>query len=528
MVRGRLWVVVGLGGALALSAGVAWSASNASDSGSIQGVVVGPDEEGLGGVTVTAFWLAVDGESPWEGVSEAGESGTGVDGGFVVGGLEPGSYVLRVGGDGWGTVFAPGSVSMYDAARFDVGVDGEVDAGVVSLNPAGVISGSVVSDDGGSVAGALVRAVPVLDDGLDPSLGVNGVGTVGESGGFLLEGLPAGSYEVVVAGDADYLAAWSSPSGEAGGAVVVQWGTTSLVAEPIVRVRAGGLSGVVRAADGSGVGGLAVTLRKLGGDGSLENFAFGETSGDGAYSFLGLPAGEYVPGVEREGGLVVLDGPVEPVTVVPGEVVAAAPSEVGQGGAVSGVVVDGGGGPVGGVKVVAFEASGDLDDPWVGTESGVTGADGRYTIRGLGAGSVLVWVEGNEDLLAAYSNAVRFEEDAAEVPVDLGSTSQVGVTALSPAGKIVGTVSGPAVNASGARAVVLAYQDYGGELIIVGGGDVGDGGGFTVGGLFSGSYLVRVFDGSGRVPQGVDEGLIDVVVDASGEPVQVTGLSVEE
>ncbi|MDR1294647.1 MAG: carboxypeptidase-like regulatory domain-containing protein [Bifidobacteriaceae bacterium] len=528
MVSKRWWPVVGLCAALAVSAGGAWAAMGDPDTGSIAGRLVGPDGQGLFGVAVSAYMVDSATDPSWEGIGQPVDGGSGSDGIFSVEGLESGTYVLKVGGQGWATVFVPSAISIHGATQFEVTADGQTPVGDVSLNPAGTIEGNVENEDGQSAEGAYVQAIPVLEDGLDSQLAINGTGQVNASNHFVLDGLPAGSFTIVVAGDLDYLDASSIPADGTDGSISVDWGATVELSEPIVREQAGSIGGTVSSADGSDVSGLQVTLRLLGEDGAIDNVASTETTEGGTYVFAGLPAGEYIPAVERQQDLVVVDQPTDFTSVVPGEVATAGDAVVAVGGGVSGLVLDEAGSPVEGVKVVAFEPTDDPEDPWVGAAFAYTDSDGKYEVEGLMAGSTVVWIEGNDDLLAAYSNGPRFEEDAMIIPVELGVDVELAPAMLAPAGKIVGQVAGPVTNSAGATAVVLAYQQQEDGLVIVAGGQVRDDGTFTVGGLFSGTYLVRAFDGTGRSPQGADEGLIEVDVDASGEPVQVSGLSVEE
>lgn len=171
-------------------------------------------------------------------VELAGSGEAGEDGLFSVG-VPAGSYVVRVGGEGWGTVFCPDATSVFDATVFEVQAGQSVDVGVVALIPEGVVSGQVANADGSDAAGVAVRAVPVLDGDLDPALGVNGLATAGADGGFTVGGLPAGDYVLVAAGDNHH-----QPSSSA--KVSVTPGEQASVEGPLVRGGAGTVTGEYR------------------------------------------------------------------------------------------------------------------------------------------------------------------------------------------------------------------------------------------------------------------------------------------
>ncbi len=267
-----------------------------------------------------------------------------------------------------------------------------------------------------------------------------------------------------------------------------------------------GLRGKVTDAQGRAIAAVQVEVR----DASSGNGVAGTaTTSTGQFSVTGLAPGNYLlcffpddatvghsptgylPGCYRQQPYGYGDSGT-PVAVRAGKLTSGLVDYLPVAGAIAGRVTDSAGHGLAGVSVSTY----DPTDPGAESHGAITGADGRYAVRGLSAGSyqVCFYSQGATGssttgyLDECYDNQPAFSDSATPVPVRLERTSAGIDAALDIAGAITGRVTDPA----GAPLAGISASVFGAGY---GDGGSDSSGAYTITGLPAGSYTL-CFDGS--------------------------------
>ncbi|HZU94598.1 MAG TPA: carboxypeptidase-like regulatory domain-containing protein [Microbacterium sp.] len=255
---------------------------------------------------------------------------------------------------------------------------------------------------------------------------------------------------------------------------------------------------VTREDDGTPVENVEVSVSPIAGGVSYNDY----TDASGAYSVVGLPAGEYLvhfsplspSGLEAEYWDDATDYfSADRLQAAGGETIvdidaALAPTPVP--GSISGIVLrEDDGAPVAGATVSASATGGS----W-GWGSTTTGADGSYTLSNLRPGSyVLTFQAEGTDLVTEYWDNATSWSAATQLALSAGA-AVVGIDAeLATGGAIAGTVVRAADGAPIAGAMVSAL-DRNGEIKRQ--TQAGSDGAYRLDGLADGSYAIQFSGGN--------------------------------
>jgi hypothetical protein len=319
----------------------------------VTGRLVDADQRPLPGRVV---FEELAGEGPLRSAAALLRAETDADGRFTVERLPTGDHALSADARG------------FSAKRVDVQVrarDKEVALGDIVLEPGAIIRGRVRDKAGLGVGSARIFSLPA--GGMRVGVAVESLSEA--DGTFVLAGLQAGSYRLQV-----------SAPGYGGGSATAVTGSekVEIVLEP-----AGSITGLVVDEAGRTVDSFEVvanpTRREPGG---FMNRSRGDgSSGDGRFSLLDLPAGEYVVEVTApEMGRGVVSG----VKVSAGGTTDAGRVTIKAGGVVRGQVVDASGVAVPGATVSAGDGPGF--GPRLDRGTGNSDASGNFEIRGVTPG----------------------------------------------------------------------------------------------------------------------------------------------
>ena len=335
----------------------------------------------IAGAVVTAF--TPSGEV-------AGSATANASGIYTVDGLAPGSYKLRFAGPGASSFIAEyyhdrATLATALTLKIGSGRTATISEALDAPPPPGRLSGYVRSDTGERLANATVTAYSATGESA-------GIATTGADGTYTIDGLPTGAYKVSFAGPAgsrfvsEFFRGRSSVA-QADAVKVTAGRTTALNGSLYAPPAPAQVTGRVTDGAGRAIGGVTVTVY------SASETAVGTatTGADGAYTVDGLDSGTYRIGFAApEGSRYVSEfysdrdtlPRARPVALKLGKVVAvdAALAERAPAGAISGQVADSARNRIAGVTVTAYDATGAT------AGSGVTGADGTYTIAGLPSG----------------------------------------------------------------------------------------------------------------------------------------------
>ncbi|MCU1282193.1 MAG: hypothetical protein JWM53_5739, partial [bacterium] len=206
----------------------------------------------------------------------------------------------------------------------------------------------------------------------------------------------------------------------------------------------GKISGVVVEPDGKPVAGVMVTFDSV----HIDDHGQDATAPDGTFRVNNLVGGDdYRPSVRTNarnwGRIRLAEGQDQPVNVKDGTTEVTGIRLVVQRDhlGISGSTVDGDGQPLSDVRVDAYRADGDMPalfNDWVDHPNAISGADGRFAITDLDAGSFVVHAragDGSEGVVrgiaAGQKNVVIKLERAGGIDGTLvGFTSQPGVEAM--------------------------------------------------------------------------------------------------
>lgn len=366
---------------------------------SLSGTVVSAvDGEGVGRVTVVALRRSPDG------LVTVSSAATQSDGTYLVVGLFPGEYLLRIEADGYDTVWYPGAPDEAGAQPVSAAAretTGGLDLALTGL-PA-TLSGAVGTGEAVGAVPVEVTARPAWD-GADPAQ--EWVTTTDGAGAYTFAGLPSpASYEL------SFVAAGYRPATLT---ERVLGGQQRFALDVRLGAGTGSVTGTVT--DGSApLGGVTVTTTIDGKPVVVGTPTVGQV---GTYVLPTLPTpATYVLTVAKDGfgsSTVVVDlGPGEQRTGVDVAL-------RGGVGTVTGTVVDDAGQGVGGVTVTAGGTGATVT-----TTTLTSGAVGTFTLSGLrGPGSVTLAF--TRDGYAPVSTAVTLPASGAPAPVRVVLTSDQG------------------------------------------------------------------------------------------------------
>jgi hypothetical protein len=342
-----------------------------------------------------AVYLAPDAAAGWR---RAGEARTG-PGGLARVPARPGAYLVVVRAPG----LAPGRTEL-------VRTQGEGPSRAeVELEPAAAVRGRARTPGGAPVAGARVRAVPIVSrwPGFDqPSAPPEetGVTATDAAGAFQLEGLSPGSWAVTV--DAPGTHPVSLPR------VPVPGEPLDVTLEPL-----GAVEGIVLQPDGRPAAGALVR------GASADHGAEDRAGADGRFR-LAAPPGSYVVQASLGEGFAATAGSM---SLAAGETVRDTVVRLGPAATVSGEVVRRDGAPASGAEVALF-----LHRTREIAARAVAAADGRFTVRGLSPGAYDIRA------IAPRASPARLEG----VTLAAGATFPLRI-ALPGTGTVEGTVRDP-------------------------------------------------------------------------------------
>ncbi len=283
------------------------------------------------------------------------------------------------------------------------------------------------------------------------------------------------------------------------------------------------ISGQVTDSNGSPVANASVSaspsIMGTGGDG------WGTTDADGTYTISGLTSGDY-----RVYFMAPMDSDLiseyyrdttnywaaTPVTVTAGSTTTGIDAQLVSSGKITGLVLDGSGSPMANVSVSASPSVMGAG----GYGSGMTGADGMYTISGLAAGDYRVQFMApmGSDLINEYYRDTTNYSAATPVTVTAGNTTSDIDAQLATGGKITGRITdgagNPVANASvAANPAGAGSAGYGNAITSTEGT-------YTISGLTAGDYRVQFM-----APMGSDlinEYYRDTTNYSAATPVTVT------
>lgn len=364
--------------------------------GRIAGVVTDSTGTGIAGISVSVHQWSPN-QSYWSGV---GSAQTRSDGTYEVGNLRAGTY--RVCFSDYGNTYVRecwnDKPSVEKADDIPVAEGARVADKDAVLSEEGRISGRLVDVSGAGVPnlGVAVRQKAVGSSMWDWVTS----GQTDSTGHYELGGLRAGTYRVCFNGyNTDFLTeCWNDKATvELAEDIVVAVGAR-VTGKDAVLARAGRISGTVTNSQGEGIANLYATVQqKVAGTSSWQGINSVSTNGQGIYEVGGLKAGTYRVCFQTYMTAYVSEcwnnqatvDRAQDIPVAEGEVVAGTDAVLAKGSRISGTVVDSSGAPLSNVYVSAsVKGSSNLADGW--WASSTTGADGKYELTGLRAGTYRV------------------------------------------------------------------------------------------------------------------------------------------
>ncbi|MBU4214240.1 MAG: carboxypeptidase regulatory-like domain-containing protein [Actinobacteria bacterium] len=414
------------------------------------------------------------------------------DGSLRISGLRAGTYrvnLMDFGPTDLVMGYYPGSTSSSSATLLTVSLGATTPHIDFDLVVGGAITGKVTVPSGSTTSGLSATATS-LDGRSFSSRSIAADGT------YSITGLPAGSFKVQLTG-------WGTPlllgyypgqttSSNASAVVVAARATvTGIDFSPVV---GGTISGKVTTPAGIPTSGLTVTANFAGSTYSSTTSST-PVNADGSYTVTGLTPGSYRVRLSGASDSALVPtyypGPstgyndASLVSVTAGSATTGINFAPVLGGTITGTVTVPAGYAVTSLQVAASGPG--------GSGSATPAADGSYTIRGLGGGAYRVYVSlmGTTDLLLGYFPGQTTYDSATPVTVTAGTVTGAIDFALKAGGTISGKVTVPAdTSASGLTVSVSGPTSRSAT--------VASDGTYTVTGLSTGAYLVRLAPGSNK------------------------------
>lgn len=380
---------------------------------------------------------------------------TDTSGNYAFEALEAGVYTLLFYNDSvrqwWG-----GRSIKAEAESITVSL-GEAKSGINPvLDAPGSISGRVLLPDGAPTADTFdLRAVRVAI-GSTGELVENGAygGWARGTDGYSFPDLPPGTYTLWVEGSGPYVDGYLGGSTSIADAETFTVGSGESRAGVDYRLLKGAtLSGALTAPDAAPVEGAVVELyeRRTNDDG-LWWREINQTlsSGDGGYSFTGVPAGEYTLSFRDSSSRWKTEwwddqpGPAsaEVIVATTGQVISGLDVEFGGEWEIGGTVTTGPGAVVADALITLERRDPDNLDRWVAVATSRSDAGGRYSFVGLQSDSYRVGFSSVPGFASEWWGDAHVVSEA--TPVVIRNESRTDIDAkLDPAAGIAGVVSGP-------------------------------------------------------------------------------------